>query len=209
MLSRDGDVVSRASSLEMDKIESTHLDGMIDELVVVGGFEAAESVGRRARTREARCNAPVAISVALRRDDLDLAGSSLVSDRPHENARPVEVSALAVQIRCTYRQIERVDLGDHRQRSGAWVGPPRILCALADADACTSAFGADRDEMSREFADEIASGNPGGQPERLAGWIGVVDSARHLEHVRVGIDGYDAIESGRHAARAGNGRPQL
>ncbi len=47
--------------------------------------------------------------------------------------------------------------------------------------------------MAREFADQVAAGNPRRQPESLAIGIGIRDRAAHFEQVRMRIDGYDVI----------------
>src|SRR5262249_24382380 len=71
-------------------------------------------------------------------------------------------------------------------------------------------LGADRDEMTRELADEIAARNPHRQREPVSPGDGVVDRATYQEQMRMNVERRDAIARrgthGESARRAVGGR---
>src|ERR1700687_2830517 len=105
MTAGDSDVVPCAAGLKMDQIEASHLDRMIDQLVIARRGKATETVRRCASPRQAGRNPPFAIVLALPCDDLALPRPLFVPNRPYEYTRTVEVAARPVEIGRTHRQI--------------------------------------------------------------------------------------------------------
>ncbi len=153
--------------LEVDALEVADLDRMVDELVVVGRDVAAEAALVDVRRRQRRRDAPRGRRRLARRRELDFDGLVLAAGRRREHVRAVDERAPAVEIRAAHRLVERVHGQRHGQRPiGARAAPGRLR-DLLDADLAAAARRADRDDVARELAQQIAARYPRRQPYLL------------------------------------------
>jgi hypothetical protein len=91
------DLVRRAAGDERREGEIAHLDGVVDQFVVVRGVIATESGLRRRIARQRGGHAPVAADRAFGGGDVDLAAPVGPSVGAEIQARPVEVAARGVE----------------------------------------------------------------------------------------------------------------
>ncbi len=189
----DDDVVHGAARLERRVGEVRHLHGVVDQLVVVVRAIAAEAPERGAGRAQRRRHAPPATGLAGRRGDLHLTGRIGAAVGAQEYERAVEVAARGVEVRAADREVERVHLRDDGERTGARRRAPKVLRFLLDGDGFARRFGAHRDEMPGELADQVTAGNPRRESEALAVRRRRVERAAHLEQVRAAIERYDPI----------------
>ena len=93
---RDDEVMRHAGRLELDALEVADLDGMIEQLVVVGcaRYDAEAALVDLARC-ERRRDAPVFAQRVRRRLERDLDRLGIAPLGQHEHARAVEVAAAA------------------------------------------------------------------------------------------------------------------
>src|SRR5262249_62380307 len=94
-----------AGRLEWSERERSHLDRMIDQLIVIGGAIDAEAFCRRVPSAQGRRYAPGTCARASRGQDLHLAGMIVPAERSQEEASAVEKSAPRVQVGSTDREI--------------------------------------------------------------------------------------------------------
>lgn len=189
----DGNLVRHAARHERAEREGAHLDGVVDQLVVVRRGIGSESVAWRALAGHCRGDAPSTVARAARPQDLDLAGARLRAEHAEEHAWPVEEAVRGVQVRAAHRQVPRVDFGRDGQRAAAGRRAPGVLVDLGDAHRPAAARGTDRHHVAGKIADEIAAGNPRRHREALPRGVWIRDRDAHLEPMRLRRLGMDAV----------------
>jgi hypothetical protein len=191
--SRDGNIVRCTSGAKRGKCEVGDLDRVIDQLVVVRSSVVTEAPRRGARVAQRRRHAPSGTDLPGRGRDLPLAWRVAAAFGTQEHARSIEVGTRRVEIRGANRQIERVDARNDGEYTRARRRAPKILGFLRDGNRHAVAFGADGYEVPREFADQVAPGNPGRELEALSRDVRIDDGAAHLEQMRMRVDRRDAV----------------
>src|SRR4029077_20491010 len=104
----------------------------------------AEAAGLRPCAVHRRRDDPVAIARALGPPDLELARRGFVPFWPQEKAGAVEQALPRVEVGAAHRQVARVYLAGHSERTHAGRRAPGMLVRLLDRDGPAAALGADR-----------------------------------------------------------------
>ncbi len=194
------DFVAHAAGREHGQREVAHLDRVVDERVVALGAIAAEAVRGGAVGFERGRDAPGRVRFRRRRDDVERAGSRFTPLGAQEHARTVEVGARRIEVGGAHGQVERIDPRDDGQRGARRRRPPDVLRLLAQRDGPAARLRAHVDELTGEFAYQIAAGNPGRQAEALPARLRGVDRAAYFEEVRVRVERRNAVAGCLHAA---------
>ena len=186
------ETVRHARGLELHALEIGDLDGMVEQLVVVGRRVATEAFVVDVDGLERRRDAPGFAERVPRPLEIDLDGLAVAAFRQQEQARSVEIAAPPVEIRAAHGLVERVD-GD---RDGELVlrpaHDPGAAVDLLDRQSSSAAHGADRHDLAREVAEKVAARDPRRQRQALLRG-GTVDSTFDLEMMAVEVRQTDAI----------------
>ncbi len=187
-IAREHHVVLGATGAEAAHGEVAHLDGVIDQLVVVCHLVAAEAValGTTAAWRLAhgRGDTPAGIGLAVGCMDVDRARLVFLPFGAEEDRAAVEEAVRGVQVRGAHGQVPGVDLIAERKRPVHRCRLPALLVQLGQCHRLAAGIRADAHDIACEVADHVAAGNPRRQVEQLAGGMGGVYRDGDGEQVR-------------------------
>src|SRR5258706_5999951 len=98
---------------------------MVDQLITVVRDIAAESEARGAFARHRGSDAQMAVARAPGPQELELARSAFVPERPQKHASAVEKSVAGIEVRAAHRKVPGVYLVAHAERPGDRLRAPR------------------------------------------------------------------------------------
>ncbi|MNQ77235.1 hypothetical protein D3C85_920950 [compost metagenome] len=156
---------------ETRHLRRAHLDGMVDQRVVVRRQVQAEAVaaGRAfvaVGFRKAGVDLP-ALDAARRRQ-VHQAGQVVLAMHAQENAGAIEEAVSFVQMRAAHRQVPGIDHVLHPQRTVTGRGLPGVVVDFVDIHPPRAGMRGHRFDLARKIADQIAARNPGRQGQALA-----------------------------------------
>src|SRR5690606_29017634 len=189
---RDHEPMRNAGRVEVHALEAADLERMIDQLVVALGAVAAETALVDGDGQHRGCDAPILAALVVWRLELELDRLAPVPLGDQEQARAVEVRAAPVEVSAAHGLIERVNLDRHDELPLGAAKPPRGLVRLLRGQRAPAALAADRDDMPRELAQQIAARNPRRHPHAF-GRRRIVDPQLDLEQMAARIEQPNAI----------------
>src|SRR6476469_3144733 len=184
MAPADGDGVRYTAGLELGERECPYLDGMVDQLVVVGRAIDTEAIGWRVLSAQRRSHAPGARLRSSRRQNCDVAGALLLAKHSQKYARTVEEAACGIEIGTANGQIVCVHLHRDRHRSVGRRGDPGVFVELRDRQCMAPALRPYGSDVTCAVADQIAPWDPGRKLQARAVRVRVAHCARDSEETR-------------------------
>ena len=182
----DGDFMLHTPRAKARKNKLAHFHRVIDQFVVVRRCVGAETMVRSAASAHSRRHAPVPVARAFRRGDLHLAAPVFQADRTQKYAGPVEETVRSVQVCTAHRQIPRVHLHAHAERSGNACRTPGVLVEFFKGNRPPAGACLDGNDVACKVPHQVAAGDPCRQCKFLAQGVRIRDRATDLEKMRFG-----------------------
>ncbi len=189
----DRDSMGNAAGLEFADSQLTDLDGVIDQLGIVGSDIGAETILPGVLPAHGRRHAPVPADVPVGRLNIHIAGSLFLANDGRKHAGAVKERMCQIEVCAPHAVVVSIDVQHQCQFAVGWCGLPATLVELGHRNIAAVRLRACPDNMSRVVADHVAARNPCRHRENLARRIRVDNGQAHFEQVRSRIERSDGV----------------